>query len=120
MVVNQENILLNKSRQFALDIISLYLKLQEEREYVLSKQILRSGTSVGANVYEAVVSQSKKDFLSKISIALKEAHETVFWLGLFRDSAITTLNVDILEAQCMELVKMLLATKKTTEKNLGQ
>tara|TARA_R110002049_G_scaffold18036_1_gene69397 strand:- start:289 stop:516 length:228 start_codon:yes stop_codon:yes gene_type:complete len=72
----KENVIQNKSFEFALRIIALYKKLQDEREYVLSKQVLRSGTSIGANVEEAIAGQSKKDFLSKISISLKEARET--------------------------------------------
>ena len=77
----------NKSYRFALRIIGLYKFLcDEKKEYVLSKQILRSGTSIGANIEEANAGQTKKDFLAKMSIASKEARETLYWLKLLRDS----------------------------------
>lgn len=81
-----ENPLASKTYAFAWRIIKLYRHLiSEHREYVLSKQILRCGTSVGANVAEANQAQSKADFISKLSIALKEAVETDYWLRLLRD-----------------------------------
>ena len=114
----KDNILLQKSKQFALDIIGLYQLLQKENEYVLSKQVLRSGTSVGANIYEAVVGQSKKDFFAKICISLKEAHETIYWLELLRESNLTNIDISPYHNDCDEIVRMLAATKKTTELNL--
>ena len=89
-------------------------------EYVLSKQILRSGTGIGANIAESACAISKKDFLSKIYIALKECNETLYWLdllhetGYITDKAFVSLNND-----CLELKKMLTATTKTTVKNLN-
>ncbi len=82
----KENIIVKKSYSFALAIIQLYKMLMERKEYVLSKQILRSGTSIGANVHEAVGSHSKKDFIHKLSIAVKEARETLYWLNLLKGS----------------------------------
>ena len=76
------------SFQFALKIIQLYQKLVENKEYVLSKQLLRSGTSIGANIAEATAAISKKDFILKMSIASKEARETKYWLYLLKESAI--------------------------------
>lgn len=114
----KDNILLQKSKQFALDIIQLYQLLQKENEYILSKQILRSGTSIGANVHESVFGQSKKDFFTKICIALKEAHETIYWLELLRDSQLTQIDITQLHKDCDEIVRILAATKKTTELNL--
>ncbi|AJD32061.1 four helix bundle protein [Clostridium sporogenes] len=77
----------NKAFSFALDIIELYKNLTlKKREYVLSKQILRSSTSIGANIKEGINGQSKKDFLSKMNIALKEAEETEYWIELLRYS----------------------------------
>lgn len=77
------NLVLDKSYDFALKIVDLYKVLVGERkEYVMSKQILRSGTSIGANVREGVVAQSRKEFIAKLNISLKEAHETEYWLEL--------------------------------------
>jgi len=82
-----DNIIRDKSYHFALRMIKLYRYLVEEKnEYLLSKQVLRCGTSIGANVEEAIGGQSEKDFLSKMSIAYKEARETNYWLRLLRDS----------------------------------
>lgn len=85
--MKSDNIIQTKSYSFALRIIKLYRHLTEEKkEFVLSKQLLRSGTSIGANVEEAVGGQSKKDFLMKITISYKEARETRYWLKLLKDS----------------------------------
>ena len=79
----KENIIQQKSFAFAIRIVNAYKYLQsEKKEYVLSKQLIRSGTSIGANVEEAIGGQSKKDFIAKISIAYKEARETKYWLRL--------------------------------------
>jgi four helix bundle protein len=88
MTVRQnENPIVEKSYAFALRIIKVCQALAEEKkEWVLSKQLLKSGTSIGANVREAVQGQSKADFISKMSISLKEAHETEYWICLLRDS----------------------------------
>ncbi len=85
--MKEENLIKEKTYSFALEIVKLYRYLSiEKKEFVLSKQILRSGTSIGANIEEAQASQSRKDFLSKISIASKEARETLYWLKLLNDS----------------------------------
>ncbi|NLK81425.1 MAG: four helix bundle protein [Bacteroidales bacterium] len=82
-----KNVILDKSYSFALRIIKLYKFLVEEKkEYILSKQILKSGTSIGANAEEGNVGQSKRDFIAKFQISLKEAKETHYWLRLLRDS----------------------------------
>lgn len=78
----KENLIANKTFDFALSIIDLYIKLKKENEFIISKQIMRSGTSIGANVEEAIAAQSKKDFINKLSIASKEARETKYWLKL--------------------------------------
>ncbi|MFQ6614921.1 MAG: four helix bundle protein [Fidelibacterota bacterium] len=76
-----------RSFDFSLKIVNLYKHLRyDQKEYVLSKQILRSGTSIGANIEEAYAAQSKKDFISKMNIALKEARETYYWLRLLKES----------------------------------
>jgi len=85
--MKEENVIQQKSYAFALRIIQLYRYLaQEKKEFVLAKQILRSGTAIGANVEEAIGAQSKKDFLSKMAIAYKEARETKYWLRLLKDT----------------------------------
>ena len=82
-----ENIVKDKSKAFALRIIKLYKYLrQDKKEYVLSQQLLRSGTSIGANIVEAHHAMSKKEFLAKMNIALKEAAETEYWLDLLKES----------------------------------
>ncbi len=82
----EENLIREKSYKFALEMVKLYNSLLMKNEYVLSKQILKSGTSIGANVEESQAAQSKKDFISKLSIANKEARETLYWLRLLNDS----------------------------------
>ena len=81
-----KNIIQENAYDFALSILDLYKRMKLQNEYVLSKQLIRSGTSIGANVEEATVAQSRKDFISKMSIASKEARETNYWLRLLRDS----------------------------------
>ena len=77
-----KNIVLDKSFNFGLDIIKLYLRLKSEKKYILSNQLVRSATSIGANITEAQYAQSKKDFVNKMNIALKEANESEYWLKL--------------------------------------
>lgn len=103
-----------KSFDFALRIIKLYTKLQAHREYVLSRQLLHSGTSIGANVTEATAGQSRRDFLAKMSIASKEARETKYWLELFKQSKLAP--VDVSEELCdvEELIRILTSIVKTT------
>lgn len=115
----KENVIQIKSFEFALAIISLYKLLQTEREYVISNQLLRSGTSIGANVEEAIAGQSKKDFLSKISISLKEARETRYWLLLLKESELTNIDVDAYLNSSFELISILSAIVKTTKQKLN-
>ena len=102
------NQIVDKSYAFALRIVKLYQYLCEEKdEFVLSKQVLRSGTSIGANVEEAVGGQSDKDFKHKLSIAYKEARETHYWLRLLRDSFyLESKHVESLINDCDELMKI--------------
>ena len=106
-----------KSLAFAKRIVNLYRFLvSEHKEYVLSKQILRSGTSIGANIAEARYAISKKDFLSKIYISLKECAETLYWLELLHScSFLTDLEYRSLSLDCEELRRMLSATTKTAK-----
>ena len=113
------NITQEKSYSFALKIVKLYKQLTEvNKEYVLSKQVLKSGTSIGANVTEANGAISDADFSSKISIAYKEALETKYWLRLLCDGEfIVKKQFDILHADCDELCKILFSILKTTRIN---
>ena len=96
----KDNIIQQKSYDFALKIIALYRDLVKGNEYVFSKQLLRSGTSIGANVEGAQAAQSRADFISKMSIASKEARETSYWLRLLRDSnTITKSDIEPLLAE---------------------
>jgi four helix bundle protein len=90
----KENLIQQKSFAFSLMIIQLYKKMISEKEFVLSKQVLRSGTSIGANIEEAIAAQSRKDFSYKMSLACKEARETHYWLRLIAESKIVTLTVE--------------------------
>ena len=112
----KENIIVQKSYSFALEIIELYKFLIEKKEYVLSKQILRSGTSIGTNIHEAVGGQSKKDFIHKLGIAVKEARETLYWLNLLKDSAyISSDEFNRLSNSCDEIIKILNSIILTTK-----
>ena len=90
----KQNVIQEKSYKFALSIIELYQRLVLKKEFIISKQILKSGTSIGANVEEALGAQSKKDFINKISIAYKESRETNYWLRLLRDSSLTNIETE--------------------------
>lgn len=105
----------NKSYAFALRIIKLYQYLSSEnKEYVLSRQVLRSGTAIGALLSEAKFGQSKADFISKMNIALKEANETDYWLSLLKDSGyINEKQYKSLNKEINELISMLVSTVKT-------
>ena len=111
----KENVVQEKSYTFALRIVKLYRWLcEEKKEFVLAKQILRSGTSVGANVEEAIGGHSERDFHSKITIAYKEIRETHYWLRLLRDSNYIEENAfQSIIADCEELTKILGSITKT-------
>ena len=115
-----QSVLKEKSYQFALRTVKLYkFIIAEKREYVLSKQILRSGTSIGANVEEAGQGQSLADFIHKLSIAQKEAFETFYWLRLLRDSDyLNPAQADSLISDCVELQRLLTASIKTAKRRL--
>lgn len=117
---NKENVLKDKSYKFALRIVKLCRHLTEEkREFILSKQILRSGTSIGANIAEGWQAQSKPDFIHKMSIAHKEAFETEYWLCLLRDGEfITEKQAESLITDCNELQKILATSIKTAKNKL--
>lgn len=111
-----------KSELFAVRIINLYKFLyNKKKELVISKQILRSGTSIGANLSEADFAMTKKEFLTKISISIKECSETLYWLRLlYKTEYITQKQFDSLYAECEELMRMLTAAVKTTKRNIEE
>ena len=112
-----ENTVLNKSKKFAVRIVNLYKYLcAEKSEFVLSKQLLRSGTSIGANVREANQAQSKNDFISKMSIALKEASESEYWLELLHETDyLSDEQFSSIYADCTELNKLLISIVKSAK-----
>ena len=115
----EDNIIAAKSKLFALRCIRLYQILTIERkEYVISKQLLKSGTSIGANVKEAIRGQSKQDFGAKMNIALKEASESEYWIELLGESqVISQTEFDSIIEDCRSLIKILTSIVKTTFSN---
>ena len=109
-----QSIIQERSFQFALEIVALYQRLCECREYVISKQLLRSGTSIGANVEEARAGQSRNDFACKMAIASKEARETRYWLRLLKESKIGNVDVTGHLASVDELIRILTSIVNTT------
>ena len=114
-----ESIVANKSRQFAVRIIRLGQYLQtEKKEFILSNQIIRSGTSIGANIVEALKAISQKEFLQKMYIALKECNETMYWLDLlYATDYLSEQQFQSLNNDCAELQKILSSITKTTKNN---
>ena len=115
-----ESILRDKSYLFALRVVRLYKHLNDQhKEYILSKQILRSGTSIGALAREAQYAKSTKDFINKLSIALKEANESEYWIILLKDSEYITKKMhDNIEPDINELKKLLISSINTAKKHL--
>ncbi len=115
----RENVIKEKSFTFALRIVKLYKYLTTEgKEYVLSKQILRSGTAIGALVREAEHAESKADFIHKMSIALKEANETEYWIELlFQSDYINSASYKSIHADSQELLKLITAIVKSAKQN---
>src|SRR5688572_16601200 len=102
------NILQEKSFQFAVSIVAFSKELNKDKEYILSRQLLRSGTSIGANVEESIGAQSNKDFFSKLTIAYKEARETSYWLKIIQaQQANVTIDTERLLTDCEELLKII-------------
>ncbi len=118
--VVKENILKGKSIRFAIRIVELYNKLcTEKKEYVMSKQLLRSGTAIGALIAEAKFAQSKPDFIHKSSIALKECNESLYWLEILVTAGyITSEEYDSMNSDCTEILKILVSSIKTLKASL--
>lgn len=117
-----ENKVAPKSLAFAIRVVRLYKHLKEnKKEYVLYKQVLRSGTAIGALVSEAEHAQSKADFLNKMNIGLKEANETLYWLILLKETNyLLNEEFESIHADCSELVKMLSSIVKTSKQKLNR
>lgn len=111
----KDNLIQNKTFEFSLEIIQLYKGLCSQNEYVLSKQVLRSGTSIGANVEEAIGGHSRKDFTAKMVIALREARETRYWLRLLDKSQMVKHDYSAILKKSEEIVSILSAIVKTSK-----
>jgi four helix bundle protein len=111
--------LIDKAIAFSVRIVNCFKYLQEDRkEFLMSKQILRSGTSIGANAHEAIFAQSKADFISKLSISLKEASETSYWLTILYKTEYLDKSVYMsMKKDIDEIIRLLIASIKTTKKN---
>lgn len=117
MTMEKKNIIKDKTFEFAKEIVYLYKNLAKNKEFVLSKQLLRSGTSIGANVREAEYAQSKADFIHKMSIALKEANETEYWLDLlFETKYLSVEEFQSIKNKNIEILKLLTSIINTSKK----
>ena len=114
----KENVLIDLSKQFAVDVVNLCTEIKERRKSnILLNQLLRSGTSIGANIHEANYASSKADFINKFQIALKECYETDYWLDLFKDTdMITVEEYNALFSECSKIRKLLIASITTAKK----
>lgn len=112
--------ILDRSFLFSLKIIELYKELSNQKEYIISKQLLRSATSIGANVHEASAAFSKKDIAHKMSLASKEARETDYWLKLLKQGNLTSINLDVYIQEINNIINITTAIVKTTQKNLAK
>lgn len=115
--MKSDNIIKEKSYNFSIKIINLYKKLTKEKsEFIISKQLIRSATSIGANIEESIGAQSKNDFIAKISISYKEARETLYWLRLLTDTGfLEKEQSDTLIEDCNEILRILGAIQKTSK-----
>ncbi len=111
----KENIIATKTFDFALSIVNLFIELKKENEFTISKQILRSAMSIGANVEEAIAAQSRKDFIHKMSIASKEARETKYWLRLLDKSNLTTILMSNYLFKNEHIINIITKTIKTSQ-----
>jgi four helix bundle protein len=120
MYNSKKSVVEAKSYSFALDVVSVYKALlYTHKEYILSKQLLRSGTSIGANICEAEHAQSKKDFIAKMSIALKECFETIYWIQLLSESKYLTRDqFALLNTTVTDISRILTAIIKSSRKSL--
>ena len=115
--MNKDNLIVEKSMKFAVRVVNLYRYLvSEKREWIMSKQLLRSGTSIGANAREAIYAQSRNDFVSKMSICLKEASETEYWLELLSKTGyLSKFQYQSIQEDCGEIARLLIAIIKSSK-----
>ncbi|MCC9018135.1 four helix bundle protein [Flavobacterium lipolyticum] len=114
--MEKKNVIKDKSFAFAIEIVNLYKTLSEKKEFVLSKQMLRAGTSIGANVRESEHAQSKADFIHKLSISLKEANETEYWLDLLYETKyLSDIEFQNIKPKISELLRLLTSILKTSK-----
>jgi four helix bundle protein len=114
----KENIIATKTFDFALLIVNLFIQLKKENEFIISKQIIRSATSIGANVEEAIAAQSKKDFIHKMSIASKEARETKYWLRLLDQSDLTSITMKDYLIEIEHIINIITKIIKTSNESI--
>lgn len=112
------NLIMDSSFKFSLKIIDLYKRLLKEKEYIISKQLLRSSTSIGANIFEASAASSKKDFAYKMTIASKEARESYYWLKLLSESNLISFDITEYIDEIKNIIYILTAIVKTTQNSL--
>lgn len=111
---------MEKAYKFAIRIVNLHKVLQDRKEYILSKQLLRSGTAIGALLWESEQAQSKADFIHKVNIALKEANESYYWISLLKDTGyMNETEYESLINDCDELIKLTASVVKTSKKNIN-
>jgi len=116
--MEKENLIQKKSFDFALDVIELYKALVKQNERVISRQLLRSATSIGANVEEAIAGQSKRDFAHKMAIASKEARETRYWIRLLSQSKLAELDCSRYLSEIDQIISILVKIVKTSNEKL--
>jgi four helix bundle protein len=115
--MKKDNIIAEKTLNFALHAIELYKQMRAQDEFVLSKQFLRAATSIGANTNEASAAQTRKDFIAKMAIASKEARETKYWLTLVEKSKIVSVDCSVLSDEIDEIIRIITAIVKTAQTN---
>ena len=113
----KENIIAIKTFDFALSILNLFILLKKEKEFIISKQIVKSATSIGANVEEAIAAQSRKDFIHKMSIASKEARETKYWLRLLDKSNLTSIEMNNYLIEVEHIINIITKIIKTSSES---
>ena len=115
--MRKDNIIAEKTLNLALHAIELYKQMRAQEEFVISKQFLRAATSIGANTNEAGAAQTRKDFITKMAIASKEARETKYWLTLLEKSKIVAIDCSILSNEIDEIIRIITAIVKTAQTN---